>query len=99
MAVGHYESGNSKDHVGYDDGSGGDKVPQDKFPITLNRYQRDNLLWLLSLCNVWPLTAADTGDWLGEIRWLLDPDGNTLIRPNITRAAFIETLNHMLAIR
>lgn len=50
--------------------------------LTLNRYQRDNLLWLLQLVGGWPageagdsavepFTFANSGDWLGEIAGML----------------------------
>jgi hypothetical protein len=50
--------------------------------ITLNAYQRANLLWLIRACGypsnrdgspsgVPPFTCANTGDWLGEVYGLL----------------------------
>lgn len=47
--------------------------------LVLNKYQRDNLLWLLNACGfpagsgnrVEPFTCADTGDWLGEVCLML----------------------------
>jgi len=42
--------------------------------LVLNRYQRDNLLWLLNAIGypwdagpVEPFTLANTGDWVGEL--------------------------------
>jgi len=39
--------------------------------INLNKYQRDNLLWLL--LQIWrgDYNELNTGDWVGEIPWLL----------------------------
>lgn len=45
--------------------------------LQLNKYQRDNLLWLINACGwpggvpVMPFGFANTGDWLGEIGWML----------------------------
>lgn len=53
-------------------------IPQttepERWVIELNRYQRDNLLWLLLAvwgCGVPPFDRAATGDWVGEIPWML----------------------------
>lgn len=49
-----------------------------EFVITLNRYQLDNLRWLLHLTGyregerVEPFHLADSGDWLGELYWKLN---------------------------
>lgn len=43
--------------------------------LRLNDYQRDNLLQLLRLVMTLPeLGALNTGDWVGELRWALNPD-------------------------
>ena len=49
--------------------------------LSLNKYQRDNLLWLLNLCGypakvgyVEPFQYANTGDWLGEVAIMLSKD-------------------------
>jgi hypothetical protein len=44
--------------------------------LVLNKYQRDNLLFLLELVNsvgekVEPFHVMNTGDWNGEIMWML----------------------------
>lgn len=49
-------------------------TPPDVWTLTLNKYQRDNLLNLLQ--NIMegdrrPVTWFHTGDWVGEIRWML----------------------------
>jgi len=53
----------------------------DEWNITLNRYQRDNLVWLLAAVGypfggddigVEPFTLANSGDWVGEIASALD---------------------------
>lgn len=64
----------------------------EEWVLTLNKYQRDNLLWLLNACGypypegIVPFTLANTGDWLGEIAIMLDPGGNQKLadgdRPN-----------------
>lgn len=57
-------------------------APQEgEWTITLSRYQRDNLLWLLMMCwgldgnAVEPFGIAATGDWVGEIPWMLRRPG------------------------
>ena len=45
--------------------------------ITLNEYQRNNLMWLLNACGygeeaIEPFGSANTGDWLGEIAIMLE---------------------------
>lgn len=51
--------------------------PPEIWTLTLNRYQRDNLLWLLNAVGypwderVEPFTIANTGDWVGEIVQML----------------------------
>jgi len=56
---------------------------QDKlqWALNLDKYQRDNLLFLLNLCGAGgtkepklstdPFNIMNTGDWLGEIVWML----------------------------
>lgn len=52
-----------------------------KWHLTLDKYQRDNLLWLLNACGypggdaVPPFTHANTGDWLGEVALMLARPG------------------------
>lgn len=46
--------------------------PANIWTLTLNRYQRDNLLWLLNACGyqheaIEPFNLAHTGDWNGEL--------------------------------
>ena len=43
--------------------------------IVLNKYQRDNLLWLLILARHGYIPAVATGDWVGEIPFLLAKEG------------------------
>ncbi len=55
----------------------------DAFPLTLNQYQRDNLLWLLTCLGcgadaIGPFALANSGDWVGEIAWMLAPSGRFL---------------------
>lgn len=61
--------------------------------LTLNQYQRDNLLWLLNACGypcqpngeasgVPPFTLANTGDWLGDLVLQLEPGGEP--HPNVS---------------
>lgn len=47
-------------------------MPPETWTLTLSRYQRDNLLWLLNATGyrahaVEPFHLANTGDWVGEI--------------------------------
>lgn len=59
--------------------------------ITLNEYQRANLLWLFELIGytygkgVEPFTYANTGDWVGEIPLMLDMDNDREHQPNVDR--------------
>ncbi len=44
--------------------------------LKLNRYQRDNLLMLLQAVHeIRPFTMANTGDWVGEITWMISDSG------------------------
>lgn len=52
--------------------------PPETWVLALNRYQRDNLLWLLNAVGypvdgeaVEPFTLANTGDWVGEVALML----------------------------
>lgn len=48
--------------------------PPEVWTLTLNRYERDNLLNLLQAVMEHDERAAgrfNTGDWVGEIRWML----------------------------
>lgn len=64
-----------------DDSEVCDDLPSKTFIIRLNRYQRDNLLWLLSAIGyagsvpIEPFHLANTGDWLGELCNMLSQDG------------------------
>lgn len=59
----------------------------EEWTLTLNRYQRDNLLWLLNcigypsgLNTVLPMHLANTGDWVGELAWKLAPQGGVALQ-------------------
>jgi len=61
----------------------------EQYTITLNKYQRDNLLWLLVLVWGGEIPGTNTGDWCGEIPQLLDPNANPSelnedVQPNTT---------------
>ena len=46
------------------------------FSLSLNEYQAANLLWLLELLMERPVyNELSTGDWVGEIRWMLEDNG------------------------
>lgn len=68
--------------------------------LVLNKYQRDNLLWLLNLCGypagmepVGDFALANTGDWLGEIAFMLAPGGTcSELRPNVSRDEVIQSV-------
>jgi hypothetical protein len=56
----------------------GIRNPPETWVLCLNRYQRDNLLWLLNAIGypygttkVEPFTLANTGDWVGELTQML----------------------------
>ena len=66
------------------------KHPEPEWVLRLNKYQRDNLAWLISLIGhgswsdtggVAPFKFAHTGDWVGEIGFMLDPRDKS-INPN-----------------
>ena len=39
--------------------------------LKLNKYQRDNLLWLMQLVMEGKIPGANTGDWVAEFRGML----------------------------
>lgn len=54
----------------------GERGKDRTWSLTLNEYQRNNLLWLLNACGyghegVPPFTCAHTGDWVGEVALML----------------------------
>ena len=60
------------------------KMAKQEWDVKLDKYQRDNLLWLLNICGypgnkddkgIEPFTLANNGDWLGEIANQLVEDG------------------------
>jgi|SRR5579872_1419247 len=65
--------------------------PDGTWELTLNKYQRDNLMWLIGLCGypypenepIGDFPLANTGDWLGEVYNPLAPGGD--VSPNISR--------------
>ena len=54
--------------------------PEKVWVLTLNRYQRNNLLQLINFCGypagegIHPFTFMNNGDWLGEIGLMLSND-------------------------
>lgn len=53
-----------------------DERRQPQWVLRLNKYQRDNLLWLINICyKVDPFTIANNGDWIGEILWMISSSG------------------------
>lgn len=77
----------------------GMRNPPETWVLCLNRYERDNLLWLLNAIGypygktaIEPFTLANTGDWVGEITQMLmkmEGDKKTLTidsndRPNMS---------------
>lgn len=44
--------------------------------LSLDRYQRDNLLWLLLIIWDGNFSSLNTGDWVGEIPYKLVPPGD-----------------------
>ncbi len=76
-----------------------------EWKLTLDKYQRDNLLSLLNACGYPygqggpPFTVANTGDWMGEITLMLaDEDGSIIIgkndRPNATPKELLAWAGH-----
>jgi hypothetical protein len=79
-----------------------------RWVLVLNRYERDNLLWLLNLlgygkAGVEPFTIANTGDWVGEIAMMLaDPDDYSLDaeesgKPNLRTERVVNLLDSWVA--
>lgn len=60
--------------------------------LRLDRYQRDNLAWLLQCVlgpdPVEPFQMANSGDWAGEISHMLNPELDHREQPNFTVPAF-----------
>ena len=61
-----------KHYRGPDDPSG----YEGRWRLKINRYQRDNLVWLFNIIGygapgIWPFTMANNGDWVGEIPQML----------------------------
>jgi hypothetical protein len=59
----------------------------DEITLTLDTYERDNLLALLhAIFRLSALPTANTGDWLGQIYWKLAPRGfNPAVhKPNVS---------------
>ena len=55
------------------------KIPDEAYLLILNKYQRDNLVWLIQAIGMVagryqtePFHLANTGDWLGEIYNMLE---------------------------
>jgi hypothetical protein len=68
------------DHPKYSNGDNFNLTGPEKWVITLNSYQRNNLLWLFQVMgDIEPFTFANNGDWAGEIPGMLQrPNGNLL---------------------
>ncbi len=45
----------------------------EEYNLKLNKYQRDNLLWFFEVAR--RLGICNSGDWFGEIPFMLAPDG------------------------
>lgn len=49
---------------------------EEEWMLKLDKYQRDNLLMLLQAVHeIEPFTAANNGDWVGEITWMISDSG------------------------
>jgi hypothetical protein len=78
-------------------------APDDRWILKLNRYQRDNLLWLLNVCGmgppesaVPPFILANTGDWIGEIYWMLEGNSPEEFTPNCTADQLRQRVNRWM---
>lgn len=59
-------------------------TPPETWTLTLNRYQRDNLLRLIQDVmegHPRPVSRYNTGDWVGEIRWMLGKTSTSSEKP------------------
>jgi len=72
--------------------------------LKLNEYQRNNLLWLINACGyghdgVPPFTLANTGDWIGEIAWMLEheKDGSICLEDGEQANKTLEELEREVA--
>ena len=53
-----------------------DKYGNQQWTLQLNKYQRDNLLMSLqAIFEVDPITLLHSGDWVGEIMWMISDTG------------------------
>ena len=86
------------------------KIPEEAYLLILNKYQRDNLIWLIQMCGmpggrfqVEPFQMANTGDWIGEIYWMLEPGDGEVSPPDSNksheevRKAISESLTNWIA--
>jgi len=67
-------------------------TPPKQYTLTLDKYERDNLIWALDLImRDRRANFFNTGDWSGQILWKLVPKfddyGDPDYRPNLDKAA------------
>lgn len=75
----------------------------DDYLLHLNRYQRDNLVWLIAACGypaggstaIPPFVFANSGDWIGEIGNMLDCDKG-VGTPNVSLAELTKSVEGWL---
>ena len=65
------------------------------FDLTLDRYERDNLVTLLHLVYQCKF-PGNNGDWVGQILWKLSKNGYdpAIHKPNLTPEQQIEALKY-----
>lgn len=75
---------------------------QDTYLLRLDKYQRDNLVWLFKACgypngpdHILPFVFANSGDWLGEIALMLDCEKG-VGKPNRSLDALRESVESWL---
>ena len=77
-------------------------MPPETWTLTLNRYQRDNLLLLIQSVMTGderPAGWFNTGDWVGEIRWMLGKKHHSGWGPGVEAIYDIDFDDHPNAVR
>lgn len=70
----------------------------EQITITLDGYERANLLWLIGLIGYQgealpPFDVANTGDWVGQIYWKVFGESGVQYAPNVTRKQVLAEIN------
>lgn len=80
----------------------GGMTPPNVWTLTLDRYERDNLLQLIQAVmsgDGRAVGAFNTGDWVGQIRWRLGRKDTSAHGPGVQAVYEIDDNDHPLAAR